>query len=829
MIYEFICSRGKLSTEHKKQLKEKRGFTDKTIKENRFFSGGKYLLALEPELLSNFSEDDLLRSGIFLKNDKEEVHISPMLLEDRVIIPYLNQGGKAYFLRPHKLGLKEVEIQIYQEKNIDKELILTEGEFKAAAGVQLGFNAIAIPGVGSFSDKHLPRLKKFIHDNKVQKITIMFDNEIKDDPNLPNYKPSPMDRWDTQYYSFLMAKILEKEGIHTRIAILPDGWMENGKIDIDGALAQGRTKADLARVISRGVTANEYFNELSKEAQTVIQKKQKKRYFKSNIRKEFGKYIATRRRGKHEIDEVISNFTIKILATHETSEGIIREVQFINEHGEASRSFSLTAESMVRPDGFSSFCANKGNFFWRGNKDDLMNIWEWQCLDDDGRHIVEPDHIGWIETEKMWMFGNVAIKDIAELRPDENHIFWTEKRGLKPISLAVASGRNMVSEGVPHLRLTPFKIDVARDKFSDTLGVMEACLCLGWISAVIWMEEIFNKYGCFPFLFITGKKGAGKSLIAEWLMNFYGLENCGKQAADTTSVGLQRYLAYYSSLPVFLDEYRNVKQITMKNGMLRNVYNRQSAGKGIKSDFGVREARIRGTLIIAGEETPEDNALLTRCIVVYVSLKNRKINHFDWFMANRMKFSNHILELLRNKKSLTERFMRVLEEGKEVMVQNGADDRTAINYAIAAAGYAVVFGEEDIQFAKWIVTESKRAKEDYQGEHAVEVFLDDLISLKIRKQINDHYWMVWDGKIFIYFHGLYVAWSQDYRKTRGIEPFKESAIRDYLKEFDSYLEGGMLQRIGGVAVRCMVFDMETAPEQLKMLVETVTVGGVTNE
>ena len=819
MIYEFITERGKLSDDHIIELKTKRGFTDETIKKNRFFSGGKYLLEIEAELIKSFTSDALLASGVCLK--KETLHLAPQLLEDRVIIPYLDASGKAVLIRPHKLGLKNIGVRVYHDFNFDKEdIMITEGEFKAAAGCQLGFPTIALPGVGSFSDKHFKELVSLLNDRGVKHVVICFDNEVKDDPQYKDkYKPSPLDRWDTQYYTFLMAKMLEAQGFYCRIAVLPDSWMDRGKIDIDGAVAAGKTEDDFRRIINTAKTHKEYHEELPKEAKDVIRKKLNKKYFKSHVVKEFGRYIARRQRGKTQWEEIISNFTLKIMATHDTSDGIVREIIMINEIGECSKAFSLAADSMSGADSFATFCLGRGNFIWRGNRDDLCTIWESEFLDDDGRLIIEPDHIGWIPSEKMWLFGNIALdKNGKELRADDNHIFWTDKKGIKPVSIAVSSGRSYIAEGMPYLNLNPINMKEVAGKFSDTIGKMYACMCLGWITAVLFQEEVFKDYGCFPFLFITGRKGSGKSHIAEWLMNFYGLENCGKQAEDTTPVGLQRYLGYYSSMPVFMDEYRNTKQITYKNGMLRNVYNRQSSGKGIKANFGVREAKIRGTMIISGEETPADNALLTRCITVLVSEKKRTTNHFNWFMANKLKFSYHVLAILREKPNLVKKFMHELNAGKEYLVKSGSDDRTAINYAIIAAGYAVGFGGS-VDFAKWISVEAKRAKDDYQSEHAAETFMEDLVYIKTKKMINSEFFSLDGDRIYLYFHGLYMVFSENYRKVRGSEPFKESAIRDYLKDYSGFLDSNYAHRLGGSIKKCMVFDYELAPAPLQALVD----------
>jgi DNA primase len=821
-IYSFLIDRAPLLEAHHKELNEKRGFSDKTIARFKLKSCGKHFLELEAELSSKFQESNLIASGVFL-NDGKQSRINPVLTEERVLIPYLDQNG-AYYIRPHKLGLAGIPVEIYQTLNLAEnpgEIVLTEGEFKAVAGMQYGIPTIAVPGISSFSEAHFPRLVKLLNDFKIRKVTVLFDNEVKDNPAFPDrYKENPTDRYDTQFYAYYMAKKLDTEGFESRIAWLPDGWREGGKIDIDGAAAQGRTAGDIKKIIFDAKSHNIYLNDLAGEAKQIILRKNSQKRHRSHVAKEFGHYVATRRRGKTEWTEIISNFLIKIIATHETPEGIIREVVFVNEFGEHSTSFSLPPESMSGTDAFSTFCLGRGNFVWRGSKEDLSTIWESEFLMmDEGRRISEPDHIGWVERDKIWLFGNVAIRqDGTEIRPDKNHIFWFEKKGIKPIPLGVTTGKTTISEGVPYLSLQSCHINEIKQRLSESIGANPASLCLGWVSAIPFLEEVFDLYGCFPFLFITGRRGSGKSTVAEWLMNFFGLENAGKMAADTTPVGCQRYLSYYSSLPVFLDEYRNTKQIKYKDGFFRNAYNRQSAGKGIKADFGVREAKIRGTLLFSGEETPEDNALLTRSIVAIVSEKNRTTNHFDWFQKYRTRFSSHFLDLLKRRNTLIEPFFKILKEAKEHFLSSGIDDRLAINYAIVAAGYATAFGEDDIDFAKFMTGETQRVKEEYQDEQAVNIFLEDLIAIKTRGMINGDYWAIDDHKIYLYFHGLYSVWSEHFRRTRGVEPFKASAIRDYLKEEPGFVGSNFTKKINGQPKKCSVFDIQKSCETVKMLV-----------
>ncbi len=816
-IYEWITARGILSDKHFQELQTKRGFSEENIKRNRFFSSGQYMLSFEKELSEIFTVEELVEAGIFLRK-ASSAQIDPILLQDRIVIPYLNQEGQAILIRPHKLGLKNIPVQVYHPYNIINEhLIITEGEFKACAGFQWGLSCVAVPGVASFSQKNYPDLLKFLNEFKIKQICIIFDSENKSDPKLKNYKPDAMNRYDTEYYSYLMSKMLNKDGFETRIGVLPESWRVDGKIDLDGALAQGKTVADINGVIKRSLTTKEYYDNLEQEAQDVIRKKEAKRYYRSHITVDFGKYVATRFNGKREWTEPISNFTLKIVATHERMEGNVRELRFINEFGKSAPFFAIDPESMAGNDGFSTFCLRHGNYLWKGRKEDLYAIWENEFLNDPGRHIIEPDCIGWLPEDKIWMFGNVAFTKEGELRPDDQGIFWTDKCGYKPVPLGVSSGKNVISEGIPYLSLNTTDINDLRIKLGESIGIFEANVCLGWSFSVFMMEEVFKHYGCFPFLFITGRRRSGKSTVAEWVMNLFGLENSGKQAGDTTSVAMQRYLSYYSSLPFFVDEYRNDIKVTQKNGLFRNSYNRQSAGKGMKSEFGTREAKVRGTLVLAGEETPSDNALLTRCIVVQVSETRRKINNFDWFTRNRTKLSAFSYHILSQRSVYVEKFMKRLLEDKEAIANLVHDDRMAINMAVVSAGNWCLFGE-DKTFARQFIADIKTTKIDQEAENVVSSFFADVKALSVNPQYKlKDLWTLHEGKVYLYFHAIYNIWANDYQGRHREAPFKSEAIRNYLKDEPGFLEMSVVHRMKSGQNRCVVFVFDSAPDFIKDL------------
>jgi type III secretion system FlhB-like substrate exporter len=270
---------------------------------------------------------------------------------------------------------------------------------------------------------------------------------------------------------------------------------------------------------------------------------------------------------------------------------------------------------------------------------------------------------------------------------------------------------------------------------------------------------------------------------------------------------------------VFLDEFGNTSDISFKTGFLRNVYNRQSSGKGIKANFGIREAKVRGTLIIAGEETPSDNAILNRSILVEIIKKNRTTNHYDWFTRNKLKFSHHILEIIKNKPRDKALFMRVLAEAKDHLTAHAkVDDRTAVNHAVLCAGHAITFGEKDVAFADMIVQEAKKTNVEYQKDNIIHTFLNDLQVLVHSGIIKDKYWVIEDSKVYLYFEGLYNIWATDARK-RGIDPFKAASVRGYFKEEEGFVEMSAKKRIGGFSRNCVVFHLETCSGEILDLIE----------
>jgi len=183
-VLHWLCDNLTLSNEHRKYLKE-RGL----------YNPDKYRIStvpfqVEAHLQRVFTIEELLASGFFKPSLKSGITGWPALKPDRIFIPYWVEdsiiGCKTRvdpldFEQEPKYAIpfgSKIAKHLWCPKPLCGDVIITEGEFKAAAACDLGFTAASTNGINGASAAvlHLP---KYIKKGKIQRIFIIYDNEIK--------------------------------------------------------------------------------------------------------------------------------------------------------------------------------------------------------------------------------------------------------------------------------------------------------------------------------------------------------------------------------------------------------------------------------------------------------------------------------------------------------------------------------------------------------------------------------------------------------------------------------------------------------------------------
>jgi DNA primase catalytic core len=841
------------------------------------------------------ADDDLvvhLRTQGFTDEEIGWAGLYPYIWKNRIVFPYWRNGKVVYFIsRSTELTSKikntkgeEIDAPKYVKLKSNnyvsndyfynedgarnaKDLFLTEGVTDCIAGMQAELSCIS-PVTVRFKKDDYPKM--LILCRGVERVFVVNDNELND--------AGLKGALDT-------VRFLCKNGVDARLITLPrdpsqpkidlNDYLKNKTVDefytecvdtsqnyIEYQIRQIPTNVDkfqlptlLNDVLAEIAELDElgemkYVNVFIKDRFKLKEKEldQYRKIFRrhqreltknpeidsddfiANVKKSQNRYWVSRKNGTgKDIEVPISNFIVNILSQHGTPEGITRQVQFVRDDGKSEGPFMLEPKDMSRNDAFIQYCHGKGKFVWNGNMQDLAAIWsaEYELIDD--RVVHDMDHMGWVSEEKVWIFNNLAItEDGRVIKPDPQGVFWDQDRGIKVKSIVVntekVSSSNLSEE-------EKVKLPEILEKFSGSIGEENAKILIGWVASVPFMEEIIHDWECFPFLFVTGKYQSGKSTIMTWITSFFSQKPKSFTVSETTSVAVQRYLSYYSCLPLFLDEYSNEKKVQSKEGFFRSVYRRDSAGKGIRSTFGVREGDIRGTLAIAGETTPTDAALISRCVKLFISQLDRKEDNFAWFNDNKKYFSYHFYKMLQDKHQNIKKFNELMHKKNSFLRSKGKiEQRVAMHYAMILAGYNMLFGSDE-KFDNFIIEEAKRINQENEQQSAVVKFLEDLNSMKTLGTFK-HSGKLWGTKnniAYLYIQGLYNLWTKELRMRGDTTRFDKTAICNYLKEDAGFEEMRVSFKINKQTCSCMTFNTDFCDSRISDLVEEETMMGAGNE
>lgn len=837
-IYDRFLELTHLTDSDREDLKKKRGFSDALIDELKFRSGGDYVVGVVDELRKEFSDDDLVGKGILVRINGALI-VNNQLLDDkklkrgRYIIPYLDKEGRCYHIRPHKLGFSGIKAQLYSEQLLSNNpdlVVITEGEFKAAALRQWGVPALAMPGTPSFAKQNFERMRDFLTTHGIKRIVIIFDSEEKGNPTFPNYKKDPDKRYDTEFWTYLNTYKLSKSGFDASIGFLPAEWRENGKVDFDMALAQGRTRSDIERIINASITADEFRKSWEGEARRVLERKLAREFTKLPIKKDFNRYIAERKTPKGDTyEQVISNFVINIRANFYTEEGIVRQVELVNQFGDKSGVFSLEAAPMAGVNEFKKFCFNKGNYVFNGNAQDLNNIWEFEFLHDTGEVIYMPEMIGKISS-KIWLFGNMAVYDNKIYRPDDNGIIWIDDKGYRPQSQNIEKSflkNDSDINSIPILAERPVDINEIVQKLHHTLNGYEAETLIGWVIATIFSDDIFKQHRCFPLLFAYGKMRSGKSTALSWISCFFGRREEGyKMDKSTTQNGIIRAASYRGSLGTWFDEYRNGENGN-KADLFRSMFNRQASLKGTNSSFRIKTFNTNSTIMLSGEETPDDAAFFSRCVFLKFSEYKRKSEYKDWFDTHCEEFSAFTLDLILHYDEYRDRILKDIKDLQEALLNKGIPSRAAENWAICAGAYSAIV-KFDPQFIKWVESTCQEAKRTDEQGHMLNLFWDDLLVLYTDKEIDRKYISAEGDLINLWFMGAYDKWAIHYKKKTGKEAFERNTMLKYLTDEPYYVEKKQ-KRMMGSSKMVHIIKVTEDNETIKMLADAIRETAGTNE
>lgn len=804
--YQLILDEAHLTEAHRNELKTKRGFTDDVIKMFNFKSSGSYLQATAR--LQNVPQD-----------------IGASLFYNNILIPYPTPSGTVQHMRPHKFGFKNAGIQpfipypLLMEKN--RRIVLAESEFKAIASCLLGVPAIGIPGISSFCKTHLQELVDVLKALEVGEVVVCFDNEVKSDPSLPNYKADFTKRYDTQIYAYIMAKSLQDKGFQAKVATLQDNWRVQGKADIDGCLAQGINPQLYRNCIDDAISPAAYRHEWKypKHHRGFVERKVDRHFYHGPLDENFKSYYGL---DKKNHPRKITNFKITILHTLYSSAGAERYCRLESVYGNSSQTI-VAPEVMVSKATFQKFCYELGDYEFYGSDSDLSQLWSYVIMHQDGRSIIKLKSYGFDEDSGIWFFRNAAYKAGVCYEVDEEGIVWAEEVGyLLPQAASKEEDKNNDRDNLisPSLDASDAATNLKEiaEHFGKIFDKNYSRMILGWALGNFFMPEILKHFKVYPFLFFYGKQQAGKSTLAGFVTSFFGFTQQGIPYFGSSAVGISRSTALLSMVPVWLEEYRNNDpKLAGKNNLLRSIYDKSTIVKGTKKEDEIKTYKARSTLIISGEEYPNDAALNSRCMLIPTHRHDyKKIESFDWMSRMAPTFNQIGHQMLLLKESLWPAIKKRIQEYANTFEENlpDADSRSRIHHAVLAGVVDQLVGRDE-DFEKFLCANVMERTVNVDKSQAINVFYDDMVSMYgsnrlnqttiVKRAIIKNKKGVKETKIAFWFTGAYSLWETTFKNHRNDIPASQSALFEHIRSEGYYIEIKPV-RINNKVMRCMVLD-----------------------
>jgi hypothetical protein len=537
----------------------------------------------------------------------------------------------------------------------------------------------------------------------------------------------------------------------------------------------------------------------------------------------------------------LSNFTIELVNVYENDMfERTREVIVIREDGYRSKPVIVDSRTKVNVMLFKVLIAQYTDCEWLGKEGELDAMWRIVYSKAPDVLIRVLGQVGKYEEQNCWVFKNLLITGSGvAVEPDSNGVFWptNRTRGIKPISISGSEDR----WDVPSLG-----VGMSRDESNQLLGEVlkgftkvlkspgAALMALGWTHSNVYSNEIFKFNGGMGSLMFWGIAGKGKSTMGKWVQKFYGV---GDKMASTsvqqmrTPVGFLRKAEYYASLPMFLDELRADEKSLECLGMIRSWYDREGRTMADKLDSKkVVNQKIRATLMIGGEDLPDDPATKERCILVRVPPSNNEDptmkDNYDKMEGLSENFSNITYFWILD--SCNEDKKEIMTEIRKIdrrLVENGCSNRISKVWA-GAAYFALKMAEvyyPDFDFVAWLVKASSVENASQKGDTTLSRFWIELENLQGREDspISDGHVsrdMRDPNLINIWYQAVFKEVNDRIRESD--KRFSKHAILHAMREESYFISEDRKVNMGMLQTRRTVvtLDLTKAPDYVRNLV-----------
>ncbi|WP_321514953.1 hypothetical protein [Marinifilum fragile] len=329
-------------------------------------------------------------------------------------------------------------------------------------------------------------------------------------------------------------------------------------------------------------------------------------------------YTRVTLRGK-TIEKVLSNFTMEILYhISDDSNDSKRLIKFQRKSGEIA--IHELSSSQLDINLFKKTVRSfkgKGLLF-SGNLDDLQNIT--RVLFDNENEAEEITTFGQQINMEAYAFSNCIINQSGEIyKFNDAGIARINEECFYSAPVAQLNSKTSKYKNEKEFALEIGLINV--EEFIDLLYQAygaHGVIGFSFVTSALFRDIIFKRLRLFPWLFLFGDQGDGKSTFASFLMSLFGNELGGHSLFNSTSKALSRLASQRRNALLYLKEYSNdIERATLDfftvgyDGELYTMAQKSVDNKTLSLE-------ILSAAIVDGNELPsKERAQLARMIVLF--------------------------------------------------------------------------------------------------------------------------------------------------------------------------------------------------------------------
>lgn len=411
--------------------------------------------------------------------------------------------------------------------------------------------------------------------------------------------------------------------------------------------------------------------------------------------------ISVKNRGRNNAAQRISNFAFSLLYKFDNGNGnSIHLAKYTNANTGESGTLEITTEELTNLQTFKKVFSEKGCIF-NGISADLEYIKERLFLMEQTARKI--DILGQDTESDIYIFANGILKTGEFYPVNKLGLIQTEELLYLPYfaeankeSKKYENSRKFVYTGNPQTNTAKI-FDLLQKAYGHN-----GTICTLYTAAALFRDLIIKKLGFFPYLFVFGEAGTGKTTLINFLLSFFGKDIQGVSVSGGSSTkGIARSFSQRRNGVIYLKEYTNNIDKEF-DSLLKVVYDGQTYTTAQTDNSNETNTRaVNSAIIIDGNELPTNNdAVFSR--VILAELRNTIFTEEQTAAKNELEelqentFTDVTRQLLTLRPVIEKEFEKVFTSCKnEIRIytnggENELTDRTKNHCALLLAIYDIL-------------------------------------------------------------------------------------------------------------------------------------------